>query len=174
MKIRITIGSAILIAFGIVTQAQGPALVIKDGQCTTGWVGCPADLGVLLPDGSYTCLLQDIAIIGFTGDEIIELIPNGSHGNGMRACRNHLEFGQLNPVGADGETDWVALKFAEARILFPSAFQGNGAAVINERTLPGVGSCVVNDVVTLNYQSVVTRSGNVNLRCFLPNPPQGN
>ena len=156
-------------------EAQGPANVMIDDQCTTGWVGCPEAVGVLLPDGSYTCLLSDIGIVGFTGNQAMELIPNDAHGNGLNVCRNRLKFGQPQPTGLDGTAgDWIVLKFEEARLLFASAFQGNGAAVVNQRTLPGVGTCTVNGIITLNFQSVITRSGNVNLTCFLPDPPQGN
>ena len=171
---RFVLAMLVLLCGALCAQAQAPANVVLDGECGTGWVGCPVAVAVPSPDGGFTCMIGDIAITSFTGNEVINLIPNDAHGNALMICRNRLDFGQANPTGLDGSGgDWIALKFQEARQIFPSAFQGNGAAVINQRTLPGVGTCEVNGVISLNYQSVVTRRGNVNLSCFLPDPSQG-
>jgi hypothetical protein len=156
------------------TVAVGPANVIhQDGGCSIGWFGCSSDDAIMLPDGSYTCEFADIDLVYIEASyHIVE--SNDEHGNVMSTCRTQIAFGQLNPEGGfGGGGEVVAIPLETICLFLPDACQANGAFIANPRTVGSLAVCLVGGVPTTNMQETVTPSGNVTLKCFLPDPPQG-
>jgi hypothetical protein len=156
------------------TLAVGPANVFRaDGGCSIGWFGCTfPDDAMMLPDGTYTCI-QNIRLVYIEADNH-GVESNDEHGNEMSTCSTQIAFGQPNPEGPLGEGgEVVALPLETVCLILPDACQGNGTLIANPRTIGGLAVCLLRGVPTTNMQEIITPSGNATLKCFLPDPPQG-
>jgi len=160
----------VLVLFlGIVgLQASGPANVIRgDGTCSVGWFGCSSDVGVMLPDGSWTCPASAIGLVFVEGDWM-SVDTNSEPGIESARCKTTIEFGQPNPAGVlGGGGDVIALSKETVCTFLPDACQGNGAFVANPRTIGSLAVCLMNGRPTTDMQETVTPSGRASLVCSL-------
>ena len=152
------------------TAAQaGPANVVRlDGQCGIGWFGCPSEVAILLPDGSYTCPADGVDLVIIGGDGHL-VGTNNPRGNLNFQCKARIDFSAINatgPVGGDQEV--VALPIENVCVFLPDACQDDGAFIANPRTVGELAVCLVADTATTRMQEIVSPDGNVTLHCHLP------
>lgn len=164
---RVCIALVVLVV-GSVSVHAAPANVFRDGLCSVGWFGCPSDLAMIQPDGSWTCPAGQIGLV-FIAGEWMNVETNNENGNEQARCEADIALGQPNPGGAlGGGVEVVAVEMGTVCTFLPDACQGNGAFIANPRTVGSLAVCLIGAQPTTNMQEVVSPSGQASLVCALP------